>query len=83
MIMRSDAGGLARPALRIVPDEPDQVIRLARFRQDHPGVIIGPDEFQTWRAIISEASGETVVVRHTLRELLDKLDELTGGQQGE
>ncbi len=46
-------------------------------------MIIGPDQFQTWRAIIPEASGETVVVRHTLCELVDRLDELTGGQQAE
>ncbi len=71
-----------QPRLHIVPDESDQVPRLNQFRQDHPGVVINPDQFQTWRAIIPEASGETVVVRHTLRELLDKLDDLTGGQQG-
>jgi len=26
--------GIRRPALRIVPDEPDQVLRLSRFRVD-------------------------------------------------
>jgi hypothetical protein len=34
----------ARPmaaALGIAPDEPDQVIRLGRFREEHPDVIIG------------------------------------------
>ncbi len=78
--MSSDGG--ARPPLRIVPDEPDQAAQLDQFRRTHPEVVIGPDQFQTWRAIIPEASGETVVVRHTLRELLDRLDELTGRQQG-
>lgn len=39
---------------------------------------MGPGEFGTWQARIPEAAGETVTTRHTLRELLDRLDELTG-----
>jgi len=70
----------ARPALRLVPDEPDQVPRLARFRQDHPAVIIGTGEFGTWHARIPEPAGETVVVRHGLRDLLDRLGVLLGEQ---
>lgn len=61
----------------MVPDEPDQVLRMARFRQEHPDVIIGTGEFGTWQARIPEAAGETVATRHTLRELLDRLDQLT------
>ncbi len=38
---------------------------------------MGPGEFGTWQARIPEAAGETVTTRHTLRELLDRLDELT------
>jgi len=41
-------------------------------------VIIGPGEFGTWQALIPEDNGETVVSRHRLCELLDKLDALTG-----
>jgi hypothetical protein len=63
--------------LQLVPDEPDQVLRLARFRQEHPGVIIGEGGFGTWQARIPEPDGETVTTRHTLRELLDRLGELT------
>jgi hypothetical protein len=66
--------------LRLVPDEPDQVLRLARFRQEHPRVIIGEGGFGTWQARIPEPSGETIATRYTLRELLDRLDELTGQQ---
>jgi hypothetical protein len=69
----------ARPVLRLVPGEPDQVMRLARFRAEHPSVIIGAGEFGTWQARIPEASGEIIIVRHRLAEVLDKLDELTGG----
>jgi hypothetical protein len=69
----------ARPALRIVPDEPDQVMRLARFRAEHPAVFIGAGEFGTWQARITEPNGETVIVRHRLAEMLDRLDELTRG----
>jgi hypothetical protein len=65
-------------ALGIAPDEPDQVLRLGRFREEHPDVIIGDGGFGTWQARIPEPDGETVITRYTLRELLDKLDELTG-----
>ena len=73
---------LRRPALWMAPDEPDQVLRLMRFRKEHPDVVIGTDESGTWQARIPEPNGETVINRHLLRELLDKLDELTGGQPG-
>jgi len=69
-----------RPALRLVPDEPDQAPRLDRFRAAHPEVIIGTDEFGTWHGRIPEPDGETVTARYTLRELLDRLDMLTGYQ---
>jgi hypothetical protein len=76
----------ARPmatALGIAPDEPDQVIRLGRFREEHPDVIIGDGGFGTWQARIPESHGETVITRYTLRELLDKLGELIAGDDGQ
>jgi hypothetical protein len=69
--------------LQLVPDEPDQVLRLARFRQEHPAVIIGEGGFGTWQARIPETNGETVTTRHTLRELLDRLDKLTAARDGQ
>ena len=77
-----NGGAPARPALRLLPDEPGQVPRLARFREQHPDVIIGDGGFGTWQALIPEETGETVTTRYTLRELLDKLDELTTGRGG-
>ena len=65
-----------RSGLRPVPDELDQVARLARFRTAHPEVIVGDGGFGTVQARIPELNGETVITRYTLRELLDKLDEL-------
>jgi hypothetical protein len=65
-----------RSGLRLVPDEFDQVVRLARFRKRHPDVIVGDGGFGTMQARIPETDGETVITRYTLRELLDKLDEL-------
>jgi len=65
----------------IAPDEPVQVLRLIRFRQAHPDVIIGDGGFGTMQARIPAANGETVITRYSLRELLDKLDELTGAHQ--
>lgn len=63
--------------LRLVPDEEDQVLRLLAFRAAHPDVIIGDGGFGTWQARIPRSDGETVTTRYTLRELLDKLHELT------
>jgi hypothetical protein len=65
-------------ALGLAAGEPDQVPRLAAFRAAHPGVLIGGGGFGTWQALIPEASGETVVVRYRLGELLDRLGELLG-----
>jgi hypothetical protein len=64
--------------LRLVPDEPDQVPRLAAYRTAYPFVVIQPGEFSTWQALIGEQDGETVVVRHTLQALLDRLAALLG-----
>ena len=73
----SHAGG--HPALRLAQGEPDQVPRLLAFRAAHPDVIVGAGEFGTWKARIPKPDGETVVNRYRLHELLDKLDQLTGG----
>jgi hypothetical protein len=54
----------------------------ARFREEHPDVIIGDGGFGTWQASIPELDGETIITRYILRELLDKLDELTTGRDG-
>jgi hypothetical protein len=54
------------------------VPRLAIFRDQHPGVLIR-EGIGYWQAQIPESAGETVITRYTLRELLDKLDELTRG----
>ena len=68
----------ARDWLRLLRDEEDQVMRLARFRAAHPEVVIEAGEFGTWQGRIPEPDGETVVTRHVLRELLDKLAALLG-----
>ena len=52
--------------------------RLRRYRAERPSVLIGTGEFGTWQALITEASGETFVVRHTLHDLLDRLAEILG-----
>ncbi len=56
-------------ALSLVPDEPDQVPRLERFRARHPEVIIllrGP--------MPTAHAGSVKIQRITLREVLDELD---------
>jgi hypothetical protein len=68
-----------RSGLRLVPDELDQMIRLARFKAAYPHIVIGDGGFGTIQARIPEPAGETVITRYTLRELLDKLSEVTGG----
>ena len=61
--------------LRLVPDEYDQVLRLDRFRQDYPAIVVGAGN-GWWQAVIPAPDGEIVTTRYTLRALLDKLDEL-------
>lgn len=65
-----------RSGLRLATDELGQLIRLARFRQAHPEVIVGDGGFGTIQAWIPVPDGGTVITRYVLRELLDKLDEL-------
>ena len=60
-----------RATLSLVRDEPDQVPRLERFRAAHPEVIIllqGPMP----KAYV----GGTKIARHTLRDLLDDLEQV-------
>jgi hypothetical protein len=63
--------------------DPDQVRRLEEFRKLYPDVVIEPlRRGGVWQARIPEDSGETVVTRYSLRELLDKLAELLGEPDG-
>ena len=76
--MTGDYAGMSWRALRLAREEPDQVLRLQAFRAAHPNVIIGDGGFGVWHARVPEPAGEHVIGRYTLRELLGKLDELTG-----
>jgi len=67
--------------LRLVPVEYYQVLRLERFRQDHPAFVVGAGT-GWWQAVIPAPDGEIVTTRFTLRALLDKLDELLGANPG-
>jgi hypothetical protein len=69
--------GPTRPGLRPVPDEPDQVRRLNRLRDEHPGITIGAG-VGYWQAVVPATNGETVLTRYLLRDLLDKLDDVLG-----
>lgn len=64
--------------LQFVPIEQEQSARLAAYRVAYPVVVIQPGQFATWEARIPEPAGETVVVRHTLSDLLDRLGEMLG-----
>jgi hypothetical protein len=80
-------GGAAagRDWLRLAACEEDQIPWLAAFRAAHPEVVIGDPGFGAWQARIPEpeVNGETVITRYTLRELLGKLDEVTGPDGGQ
>jgi hypothetical protein len=57
------------------PEFVDQVPRRQAYEAEHPGVEItyrGP----YWKAVVREESGETVIVRYDLKDLLDKLEAL-------
>jgi hypothetical protein len=62
---------LVRHGLPGALGESDQLLRLARFKDTHPEVIIGDGGFGTMQARIPEPDGETVITRYTLGELLD------------
>ena len=77
--MTGDDAGMGWPVLRLAREEPGQLFRLQAFRAAHSEVIIGDGEFGVQQARIPRPKGEHVISRYTLRELLDRLDELTGG----
>ena len=55
------------------PAYEDQVPRREAYEAAHPDVEIiyrGP----YWKAIVREESGETVITRYDLKDLLDKLE---------
>jgi hypothetical protein len=60
-----------RAALSLVPDEPDQVPRLERFRAAHPEVVV------LLKGLVPTAwVGGTKIARPTLRDLLDDLEKM-------
>src|SRR5579862_808926 len=67
------------------PDYVDQVPRREVYEAAHPNVeiiYIGP----YWQAIVSEGEGKTIITRHGLKQLLDKLEALDsadGGKPGD
>ena len=64
-----------RPALAVVPDQPDQVPRKVRFEQAHPGVTfsyvggMAQAHFE-YRGVLM------TITRPLLRDLLDELENL-------
>ena len=56
-------------------------LRLDRFRQDHPAIVVRAGN-GWWQAVIPAPAGEIVTTRYTLRALLDKLDELINANPG-
>jgi hypothetical protein len=66
--------------LRLAAVDEDQKPLLDAFRAAHPEVLIGGGEFGTWQAIIPEVTGETTIVRYTLRELLGQAGRPAGGR---
>jgi len=65
-----------RMMVRGEPDYADQVPRRAAYEAAHPDVEISYHGTH-WRAIVREQGGGTVIVRYDLKDLLDKLDEIT------
>jgi hypothetical protein len=59
-----------------------QLFRLARFRAQHPMVVITQHaSFGFWQAWIPVSNGGSVITRYVLRELLDELDELVASER--
>src|ERR1700691_2668736 len=63
------------------PEYVDQVPRREAYEAAHPEteiLYIGP----YWQAIIPEPSGKTIITRHSLKRLLDKLESLDSADDG-
>jgi hypothetical protein len=63
------------------PDYVDQVPRREAYEAAHPNVEIlyfGP----YWQGIVSEGEGKTIITRHSLKQLLDKLEALDSADGG-
>ena len=59
--------------IRGEPDYADQVPRRMQYEKTHPEseiIYIGPH----WQAIIREDAGQTIITRHRLKQLMDKLE---------
>ena len=70
------SGGQMPPPRR-TPDDVAELLRLDRYRDAHPEVVIADIGFGAiWQARIPEPRGESVITRHLLRDLLDRLDGL-------
>jgi hypothetical protein len=70
-------GNLASVMVRGEPEYVDQVPRREAYEAAHPNVeiiYIGP----YWQAIVSGGDGKTIITRHSLKALLDKLESLGG-----
>jgi hypothetical protein len=55
------------------PDYVDQVPRRMAYQTTHPKteiIYIGP----YWQAIIRDDAGQTIITRHSLKQLMDKLE---------
>ena len=62
--------------LAMAAAEPDQAGRMRQFQDEHPDAELRPAEFDTCEAWLPGENGGRLIVGHTLRELLDKLDAL-------
>lgn len=61
------------------PEYIDQVPRRTAYEAAHPAVeIIYLGSY--WQAIVREEAGQTIITRHSLKALLDKLEALDAEQ---
>ncbi len=62
------------------PDYVDHVPRRMTYEKTHPKteiIYIGP----YWQAIIREDAGQTIITRHSLKQLMDKLEAIDEEKQ--
>jgi len=66
--LRGDGAGGVSPAAV------SQVLRLHAFRARYPQIVVGKLGLGgAWQGLVPRESGEIVITRYDLRELLDKL----------
>ena len=67
------------PGRAVGGTDPEQLMRLDKFRRMHRNAVVKENEFGDWEAIIQQGSRERFLARHHLAWLLDDAETIYAG----